>query len=302
MPPKKQPPGKAVSEKQKRVKKGNADAPAAVTKKRKVKGGASGAVPGAGPGGARAALTPGPAPDDLLEKLRHWKGFVTRPNGCKEQEQLLLFGEDSVPPAAEAALVAAACAVIDGQEGWSGAGGGRLFLLAAGPAPPGLEDADTDVLAAAKVGLRIRWPARDCWNAGVDACHQVLFPRTAEDMETEGDRHLLPELAKALADAGCPVWPQWTPAAAALPHLTREHPYLAGRLLFVQPNAGHMDHALHDGGCPVDCPKDASVFSQVSVPPRTMDPGDISESPCFALFRGPSGGSLYAVVQWDYRD
>ncbi|CAJ1451149.1 unnamed protein product [Effrenium voratum] len=172
---------------------------------------------------------------------------------------------------------------VGATQGAYGAGGGAMHIFYFGTT----EGVDLDGPLGPVVQHVMRQTHRDGvagrnwgWRSTVDPCHQLLFARA--DSKVMG-RDVLrcfqevlsgAESVRALAGVSFP------------PHSQREHSCLSlpPKVLYVFPALSMM----HDGNCPTDCPRDASVLVDTFGETVTFD-GDIYECPCYALFQLDTG-------------
>jgi hypothetical protein len=184
---------------------------------------------------------------------------------------------------------------LGSKEGYYGAGGGALHLFYFGRRGDAAEAAPYPSLAelldsVMKVAAPMRSPEFP-WYSSVDVCHQQLFPRTARESASPPEdllRRIYTVLSEARTVQPCPF---------PLPRMCAEQfPYISEPLvLFVAPYC----EMFHDGTCAsVGCNRDSSMIAETTGGAPT-DPGDLYESPSFAVFCLCTG-EVFALSSWDY--
>jgi hypothetical protein len=175
------------------------------------------------------------------------------------------------------------------RQGFYGAGGGAIHLLYCGKVDgdlPGLDSIVADLLH-----IKPSFHPPFAWMSTVDPCHQQMFPRTAREVDENGD-DFLKLVYTALDQANVRTLPYELPATCQ-----QEFPYISkARILFVEP----LYDMFHDGGCPQGCPRNDEVLVE-SIGGDPGCAGDIPNSPAFAMFQLISG-EVMAFCNWDYRD
>lgn len=158
------------------------------------------------------------------------------------------------------------------------------------------------------------------WMTTVDPMHQQMFAKVCAGYEDA-----VPTLLSL--DAVMEVVSTKIPTRSLVPnlppHVVSNYPCLEeGKLLFLLPRFENM----HDGECLANsqcCPvaaafqrtangeywyqfqgrtgANASIILETTQDGRTMNSGDIQESPVLAIFQTVAG-DVFALAQWDYRD
>ena len=182
-------------------------------------------------------------------------------------------------------------ALISGQEGYYGAGGGAISLLHLGKYE-GSSYLLSEILPLFRLKKALMPPSIS-WGASVDPGHQYLFPRSHKNID-EKYTIRLKKIVALLDAAGAKHFGYTVPS-----HSVADFDYYAKSpvLLFLQMSP----RSIHSGDCPSECPRDPSTFYDVNPAdcPCTDSWKYLESEPSCAVFHLASG-ELVSLINWDY--